>query len=141
MQHAFGMKAEESLSMGRIRKVLSEKVIGQEAALSQIVPITQMYLSGLAPEGRPAGVFLLLSGGDSVKSTACTFCKSRFLRKTLSHWSRQASRAFHPGSNATSRGERKNRLASVLVEEVERRTATLSGPFVATAAKEASNSG
>src|SRR5690348_2114657 len=60
MQHGSGMKAQESFSTGRIRQALSEKVIGQDAAWEQIVPIVQMCLSGLAPEGRPAGVFLLL---------------------------------------------------------------------------------
>ena len=40
--------------------VLSQKVVGQPAAMRVIVPYIQMYQSGLAPEGRPVGVFLLL---------------------------------------------------------------------------------
>jgi CheY-like chemotaxis protein len=40
--------------------LLSRRVVGQDAALQHIVPYIQMYQSGLAPEGRPAGVFLLL---------------------------------------------------------------------------------
>src|SRR5690349_18132601 len=40
--------------------VLSQKVVGQPAATSVIVPYIQMYQAGLAPEGRPVGVFLLL---------------------------------------------------------------------------------
>jgi ATP-dependent Clp protease ATP-binding subunit ClpA/ActR/RegA family two-component response regulator len=40
--------------------LLSRKVVGQTAATSAIVPYVYMYQSGLAPEGRPAGVFLLL---------------------------------------------------------------------------------
>jgi ATP-dependent Clp protease ATP-binding subunit ClpA len=40
--------------------VLSQKVVGQTAATEAIVPYVYMYQSGLAPEGRPAGVFLLL---------------------------------------------------------------------------------
>src|SRR5208283_3335347 len=32
----------------------------QSAALTEIIPYVQMYRAGLAPEGRPAGVFLLL---------------------------------------------------------------------------------
>lgn len=40
--------------------MLSEKLIGQEAAIRAIVPYVQMFRSGLSPEGRPAGVFLLL---------------------------------------------------------------------------------
>jgi ATP-dependent Clp protease ATP-binding subunit ClpA len=39
---------------------LSELVVGQPNAMAQIVPYVQMYQAGLAPEGRPAGVFLLL---------------------------------------------------------------------------------
>ena len=41
-------------------KKLTARVVGQAQALSRIVPYVQMYQAGLAPEGRPAGVFLLL---------------------------------------------------------------------------------
>jgi len=40
--------------------VLSQKVVGQPTATQVIVPYIQMYQAGLAPEGRPVGVFLLL---------------------------------------------------------------------------------
>jgi ATP-dependent protease Clp ATPase subunit len=40
--------------------LLSQKVVGQNAATKAIVPYVYMYQSGLAPENRPAGVFLLL---------------------------------------------------------------------------------
>src|SRR5947209_20628013 len=40
--------------------LLSQKVVGQATATKAIVPYVYMYHSGLAPEGRPAGVFLLL---------------------------------------------------------------------------------
>ena len=40
--------------------LLSQKVVGQSAATRAIVPYVYMYQSGLAPEERPAGVFLLL---------------------------------------------------------------------------------
>lgn len=40
--------------------LLSRHVLGQAAATKAIVPYVYMYRSGLAPEGRPAGVFLLL---------------------------------------------------------------------------------
>src|SRR6478735_10329348 len=40
--------------------LLSRKVVGQSAATKAIVPYVYMYQSGLAPAGRPAGVFLLL---------------------------------------------------------------------------------
>ncbi|HLX42960.1 MAG TPA: AAA family ATPase [Bryobacteraceae bacterium] len=39
---------------------LNSRVVGQSHALSQIVPYVQMFQAGLAPDGRPAGVFLLL---------------------------------------------------------------------------------
>ncbi|MDR3701664.1 MAG: AAA family ATPase [Candidatus Sulfopaludibacter sp.] len=41
-------------------KVLSQKVVGQPTATRVIVPYIQMFQAGLAPEGRPVGVFLLL---------------------------------------------------------------------------------
>jgi CheY-like chemotaxis protein/ATP-dependent protease Clp ATPase subunit len=40
--------------------LLSQKIVGQSAATKAIVPYVYMYQSGLAPAGRPAGVFLLL---------------------------------------------------------------------------------
>ncbi|MGD0014933.1 MAG: AAA family ATPase [Bryobacteraceae bacterium] len=40
--------------------LLSGKVIGQPAAMQHIVPYVEMFRAGLSPEGRPAGVFLLL---------------------------------------------------------------------------------
>ena len=40
--------------------VLSRKVVGQPEATRLIVPYVQMFQAGLAPEGRPVGVFLLL---------------------------------------------------------------------------------
>ncbi|MFN2491922.1 MAG: AAA family ATPase [Pyrinomonadaceae bacterium] len=43
-----------------LNKLLAGKVVGQSAATLAIVPYVYMYQSGLAPEGRPAGVFLLL---------------------------------------------------------------------------------
>ncbi|MEQ1886482.1 MAG: AAA family ATPase [Bryobacteraceae bacterium] len=39
---------------------LMERVVGQEHAITEIAPYVQMHAAGLAPEGRPAGVFLLL---------------------------------------------------------------------------------
>lgn len=48
--------AEPNTLLGR----LSERVVGQPNAMAQIVPYVEMYQAGLAPEGRPAGVFLLL---------------------------------------------------------------------------------
>ncbi len=39
---------------------LTSRVVGQAHAMGKIVPYVQMHQAGLAPEGRPAGVFLLL---------------------------------------------------------------------------------
>ena len=39
---------------------LSRKLMGQPAAIAAIVPYVEMYRAMLSPEGRPAGVFLLL---------------------------------------------------------------------------------
>ena len=39
---------------------LSEMLIGQPDAIEKIVPYIQMHQAGLAPEGRPIGVVLLL---------------------------------------------------------------------------------
>jgi ATP-dependent Clp protease ATP-binding subunit ClpB len=39
---------------------LANRVIGQPQAMTQIVPYVQMHRAGLAAEGRPVGVFLLL---------------------------------------------------------------------------------
>lgn len=40
--------------------LLSQKVVGQASATRYIVPYVRMYQAGLAPDGRPVGVFLLL---------------------------------------------------------------------------------
>jgi ATP-dependent Clp protease ATP-binding subunit ClpA len=39
---------------------LTQKVVGQPAVADIIIPYIQMFQAGLAPEGRPVGVFLLL---------------------------------------------------------------------------------
>ena len=43
-----------------LRAELRELLVGQPDALDAIIPYIQMYEAGLAPEGRPGGVFLLL---------------------------------------------------------------------------------
>jgi ATP-dependent Clp protease ATP-binding subunit ClpA len=45
---------------GDLLRELSGSIIGQPQALAQIVPYVQMHQAGLAPEGRPVGVFLML---------------------------------------------------------------------------------
>src|SRR5436305_536690 len=53
-------KKQASEFIEDLTSVLSQKVVGQPAATNVIVPYIQMYQAGLAPEGRPVGVFLLL---------------------------------------------------------------------------------
>ena len=43
-----------------ILDLLSEKIVGQQSAISGIASTVKTYQAGLAPAGRPAGVFLLL---------------------------------------------------------------------------------
>jgi len=44
----------------RLDALLASKVVGQPTALEAIIPSIHLHRSGLAPEGRPVGVFLLL---------------------------------------------------------------------------------
>lgn len=53
-------KRQTSEPVENLTAVLSQKVVGQPAATKVIVPYIQMFQAGLAPEGRPVGVFLLL---------------------------------------------------------------------------------
>src|SRR6516164_4829591 len=66
-----GVEKPTKNSQGKTRKqsadpvetlttILSEKVVVQTAATRVIVPYIQMFQAGLAPEGRPVGIFLLL---------------------------------------------------------------------------------
>ncbi len=45
---------------GDLLEQLQSRVIGQPQAMTEIVPYVRMHRAGLAPEGRPVGVFLLL---------------------------------------------------------------------------------
>ena len=45
---------------GDLLEQLQSRVIGQPQAMMEIVPYVRMHRAGLAPEGRPVGVFLLL---------------------------------------------------------------------------------
>ncbi|GAC1699969.1 MAG: hypothetical protein NVS9B4_00460 [Candidatus Acidiferrum sp.] len=47
---------------------LAQRVIGQPAALASIVPYINQHLTGLSPEGRPVGVFLLLGPSGTGKT-------------------------------------------------------------------------
>jgi ATP-dependent Clp protease ATP-binding subunit ClpA/ActR/RegA family two-component response regulator len=50
---------ESGISSGLL-DILARKVVGQPGALKQIVPYVKMHQAGLASQGRPIGVFLLL---------------------------------------------------------------------------------
>jgi ATP-dependent Clp protease ATP-binding subunit ClpA len=45
---------------GELQAAVAAKLVGQTAAMEAIIPYVQMFQAGLSPEGRPAGVFLLL---------------------------------------------------------------------------------
>src|SRR6476660_2494354 len=53
-------KKQSSDPIEDLISVLSQRVVGQPTATKVIVPYIQMFQAGLAPEGRPVGVFLLL---------------------------------------------------------------------------------
>ena len=53
-------RKQSDIPLEDLSAVLSRKVVGQPAATRLIVPYIQMFQAGLAPEGRPVGVFLLL---------------------------------------------------------------------------------
>jgi ATP-dependent Clp protease ATP-binding subunit ClpA len=47
-------------SRDELARQLASRLVGQPHVIAEIVPYVQMYRAGLGPEGRPAGVFLLL---------------------------------------------------------------------------------
>jgi ATP-dependent Clp protease ATP-binding subunit ClpA len=51
-----------------IATLLALKLIGQPAAISAIVPCVQVYRAMLSPDGRPAGIFLLLGPSGTGKT-------------------------------------------------------------------------
>jgi ATP-dependent Clp protease ATP-binding subunit ClpA len=53
-------RQETGICYSELPAALAEKIIGQPEAIEAIVPYLEMYQAGLAPKGRPAGVFLLL---------------------------------------------------------------------------------
>lgn len=54
------MSDENPLHAEELMRILNGKVVGQESAFRHIVPFLEMHRAGLATEGRPIGVFLLL---------------------------------------------------------------------------------
>jgi ATP-dependent Clp protease ATP-binding subunit ClpA len=55
-------------STSNLATMLARRVIGQPAAMTGIIPYVQMHEAGLAPEGRPVGVFLLLGPSGTGKT-------------------------------------------------------------------------
>ena len=51
-----------------LARELRQRLVGQDAAVDLIVPFVEMYQAGLSPEGRPAGVFLLLGPSGTGKT-------------------------------------------------------------------------
>src|SRR5580693_9486370 len=43
-----------------IARALARRLVGQPSAIAAVVPYVEMYRARLNPEGRPAGIFLLL---------------------------------------------------------------------------------
>jgi ATP-dependent Clp protease ATP-binding subunit ClpA len=56
----FTRNRSRSPSDSDIAMALSRRLIGQPAAIAAVVPYVEMYRAKLNPEGRPAGIFLLL---------------------------------------------------------------------------------
>ena len=54
------MSDDHPLHSEELVRILTSKVIGQPSAFRHIVPFLEMHRAGLATEGRPIGVFLLL---------------------------------------------------------------------------------
>ena len=54
------MPAHQRKKTSDLVELLSQKVVGQSAAVTHIVPFLQLAQAGLSPRGRPIGVFLLL---------------------------------------------------------------------------------
>lgn len=50
----------EARSTTDISAAMRESILGQDDAINRIAPYVELSMAGLAPEGRPAGVFLLL---------------------------------------------------------------------------------
>src|SRR5437667_11994741 len=54
------LRSPNSIMCGELAEILSEIVMGQPTAITNMVPFIEIHEAGLAAEGRPAGVFLLL---------------------------------------------------------------------------------
>jgi ATP-dependent Clp protease ATP-binding subunit ClpA len=58
---------------GALVEALSERLVGQPDAVQAVAPFVQMFQAQLSPEGRPAGVFLLLgpTGTGKTRTVEC----------------------------------------------------------------------
>ena len=56
---------------GDLLDQLEDRVVGQPHAMQEIVPYVRMHRAGLAPSGRPVGVFLLLGPTGTGKTRTC----------------------------------------------------------------------
>ena len=78
------------LSLGgaaELSQSLAESLVGQPAAVEAIVPYVQIFQAHLAPEGRPAGVFLLL-GPTGTGKTRTVECLAQALHGNDNHFLR-----------------------------------------------------
>ena len=53
-------RREVSSAGNSLEARLGERLVGQTEAIHSVIPYVEMFQAGLGPEGRPAGVFLLL---------------------------------------------------------------------------------
>src|SRR5437667_12450628 len=51
-----------------LARLLASKLVGQPSAIQAILPCVQIHQAGLAPEGRPVGVFLWLGSTGTGKT-------------------------------------------------------------------------
>lgn len=70
-----------------LARSLAQMLVGQPAAVNAIVPYIQIFQSRLAPEGRPAGVFLLL-GPTGTGKTRTVECLAQALHGNERHFLR-----------------------------------------------------
>jgi len=61
-------RGNDLCSGNALAEALSNTLVGQPAAVASIIPYVQMFQAGLAPEGRPVGVFLLLGPSGTGKT-------------------------------------------------------------------------
>ncbi len=61
LKNLSGTKSRKPVDASQdLTSILSSKVVGQPNVINVIVPYIEMFQAGLAPDNRPAGVFLLL---------------------------------------------------------------------------------